>query len=421
MISTTFLEVPTRIRNMQDLRQPGIPFILVTVFLDTLAFGFVIPILPALVATMTPDKQSQAYWYGLLLGSFGLAQFFSAPLLGALSDRFGRRAVLLVSIFGLGLNFFITAISPWLWLLLVSRLIGGSSGAAFTVAGAYVADVTSEEKRSRSFGLLGAMFGLGFICGPMLGGLLSHYGLRLPYFAAAGFCLLNWLYGFFVLPESLPDHRRSAINFAKANPFAALTALTKVKGVGSLVWVVVLTAFPQFLLQSTWVLYTTFRFDWGPREIGFSLFIVGIASALGQTVLLGPLLRKLGDGKTALLGLGSSCVAYVLYGLANQGWMMYAIILANLIGFVAGPALQGIVSKAVDPRHQGITLGSLNAISSIMSVIAPLVGAPILASVSGLNVTDWRVGATFFVAAMAQALALVQAFMHFRKRGLITA
>jgi MFS transporter, DHA1 family, tetracycline resistance protein len=394
--------------------KPGIPFILVTVFLDTLAFGFVIPVLPALVATMTPDKQSQAYWYGLLLGSFGLAQFVSAPLLGAISDRRGRRAVLLVSIFGLGLNFFITAIAPWLWLLLVSRLIGGASGASFTVAGAYVADVTSEEERSRSFGMLGAMFGLGFICGPILGGLLAPYGLRLPYFAAASFSLLNWLYGFFVLPESLPRDRRSAIDFAKANPFRALLALTKVRGIGSLVWVVVLTAFPQFLLQSTWVLFTTFRFGWGPRENGFSLFIVGIAAALGQTVLLGFLLRKLGDVKTALAGLASSVVAYMLYGLATQGWMMYAIILANLCGFAAGPALQGIVSKAVDPRHQGITLGSLSSISSIMGVIAPLVGAPILAAVSGLNPTDWRVGATFFVAAIAQALALGQAFRHFR-------
>src|SRR6202048_462695 len=399
---------------MQVQRQPGIPFILVTVFLDTLAFGFVIPVLPALVATMTPDKQSQAYWYGLLLGSFGLAQFFSAPLLGALSDRFGRRAVLLVAIFGLGLNFLITALSPWLWLLLVSRLIGGASGAAFTVAGAYVADVTSQEERSRAFGLLGAMFGLGFICCPILGG-----GLRLPYFAATSCCLINWVYGFLVLPESLPAHRRSAIDFAKANPFTALIALTKVHGIGSLVWVFILTAFPQFLLQSTWVLYTTFRFGWGPRENGFSLFIVGIAAALGQTILLGFLLRKLGDVRTALLGLASSLVAYVLYGLATQGWMMYAIILANLCGFAAGPALQGIVSKAVDPRHQGITLGSLNSISSIMGVIAPLVGAPILASVSGLNPTDWRVGATFFVAAIAQMLAIVQALAHFRRRALV--
>jgi DHA1 family tetracycline resistance protein-like MFS transporter len=402
---------------MQVQRQPGIPFILVTVFLDTLAFGFVIPVLPALVATMTPDKQSQAYWYGLLLGSFGLAQFFSAPLLGALSDRFGRRAVLLVSIFGLGLNFLITALSPWLWLLLVSRLIGGASGASFTVAGAYVADVTLQHERSRSFGMLGAMFGLGFICGPVLGGLLSPYGLRIPYFAAASFSLLNWLYGFFVLPESLPPDRRSAIDFTKANPFAALIALTRIRGIGSLVWVVVLTAFPQFLLQSTWVLYTTFRFGWGPRENGFSLFIVGIASALGQTLLLSLLLRKLGDVKTALAGLASSFVAYVLYGLAAHGWMMYAIILANLCGFAAGPALQGIVSKAVDPRHQGITLGSLNSISSIMGVIAPLVGAPILAAVSGLNAEDWRVGTTFFVAAIAQLLAFVQALRHFRRMG----
>jgi DHA1 family tetracycline resistance protein-like MFS transporter len=400
---------------MQVKRQPGIAFILVTVFLDTLAFGFVIPILPALVATMTPEKQSQAYWYGLLLGSFGLAQFFSAPLLGALSDRWGRRPVLLVSIFGIGLNFFITAISPWLTLLLISRLIGGASGASFTVAGAYVADVTSPEERSRSFGLLGAMFGLGFICGPVLGGLLSPYGLRLPYFAATGFCLLNWLYGFFVLPESLPRDRRSVIDFAKANPFAALVALVKIRGIGSLVWVVVLTAFPQFLLQSTWVLYTTFRFAWGPLENGFSLFIVGIAAAIGQTVLLNILLRTLGDIRTALAGLASSCIAYVLYGLATHGWMMYGIILLNLCGFAAGPALQGIVSKAVDPRHQGITLGSLNSISSIMSVIAPLVGAPILAVVSGLRPTDWRVGATFFVAAVAQAVALVQATTHFRK------
>ncbi|MBV8378935.1 MAG: MFS transporter, partial [Verrucomicrobia bacterium] len=366
--------------------------------------------------TMIPDKQSQAYWYGLLLGSFGLAQFFSAPLLGALSDRWGRRPVLLLSIFGVGLNFFITAVSPWLILLLFSRLIGGASGASFTVAGAYVADVTSPEARSRSFGLLGAMFGLGFICGPVLGGLLSPYGLRLPYFVAAGFCLLNWLYGFFVLPESLPKNRRSVIDFAKANPFAALIGLTKIRGIGSLVWVVVLTAFPQFLLQSTWVLYTTFRFGWGPLENGLSLFVVGIAAAVGQTMLLSILLRRLGDVKTALTGLASSLIAYALYGLATHGWMMYAIILLNLCGFAAGPALQGIVSKAVDPRHQGITLGSLNSISSIMSVIAPLVGAPILAAVSGLRPTDWRVGATFFVAAAAQALALGQATCHFRHK-----
>jgi MFS transporter, DHA1 family, tetracycline resistance protein len=406
---------------MRSQRQPGLSFILVTVFLDTLGFGIVIPVLPALVATMTPDKQSQAYWYGLLLGSYGFAQFFSAPLLGAISDRYGRRSVLLVSIFGLGLNFLITAVSPWLWLLLLSRLIGGASGASFTVAGAYAADITPREKRSRSFGLLGAIFGLGFICGPIFGGLLSTNGLRLPYFAAAGFSLLNWVYGFFVLPESLPSDRRSAIDFKKANPFSALFALSKVHGIGNLVFVYILTAFPQLILQTTWVLYTSFRYGWGPRENGLSLFVVGIASAVGQALLLRFLLQKLGDVKTALLGLASSSIAYLLYGLAAQGWMIYAIILANLCGFVAGPALQGIVSKTVDPRHQGITLGALNSINSIMGVIAPLATAPILATVSKLDPADWRAGATFFLAAIAQLLALGQAYQHFRSRGLIRA
>ena len=400
---------------MSQRGKAGLPFILITVFLDMLGFGIVIPVLPALVASMTPDKPSQAYWYGALLASYGLAQFFSAPLLGAVSDRFGRRSVLLLSIFGLGLNFFITALSPWLWLLLVSRLIGGAAGASYTVAGAYIADVTSPEQRSRSFGLLGAVFGLGFICGPMIGGLLSTIDLRLPYFAGAGLALLNWLYGYFILPESLPADRRTAINLKKANPFSAILNLTQVRGIGSLVLVYIFTVFGQMILQTTWVLYTSFRFGWGPHQNGISLFIVGVVGAVAQAGLLGLLLKRLGDTRTALLGLCSSFVAYIFYGLAYEGWMMYVIIFANILGFVINPALQGIVSKAVDPRHQGITLGSLNSISSIMGVIAPLVGTPLLAQVSGLPATDWRVGVTFFVAAAAQGVALLQAYLHFRK------
>jgi DHA1 family tetracycline resistance protein-like MFS transporter len=400
---------------MLQRRKAGLPFILATVFLDMLGFGIVIPVLPALVASMTADKTAQAYWYGALLASYGVAQFFSAPLLGAISDRFGRRSVLLISIFGLALNFFITAISPWLWLLLVSRLIGGASGASYTVAGAYIADVTTPENRSRSFGLMGAVFGLGFICGPIIGGLLAANNLRLPYFAAAGLALLNWLNGYFILPESLPKDRRTAIDFKKVNPFSAIAALTQVRGIGNLVVVYTFSVFGQFMLQINWVLYSSFRFGWGPKENGISLFVVGIVSTVVQAGLLGFLLKKLGDTRTALAGMASSTLAYILYGLAFQGWMMYAIILVNMLGFVINPALQGIVSKAVDPRHQGITLGSLNSISSIMGVIAPLVGTPLLAQVSGLPSTDWRVGTVFFVAALAQGIAFVQAFFHFRR------
>jgi len=298
---------------------------------------------------------------------------------------------------------------------LVSRLIGGASGASYTVAGAYIADVTTPENRSRSFGLMGAVFGLGFICGPMIGGLLAANNLRLPYFAAAVLALLNWLNGYFILPESLPKDRRTAIDFKKVNPFSAIIALTQVRGIGNLVLVYIFSVFGQFLLQTTWVLYTSFRFGWGPQENGTSLFVVGIVSAVVQAGLLGILLKRLGDTRTALAGMASSAVSYVLYGLAFQGWMMYAIILVNMLGFVINPALQGIVSKAVDTRHQGITLGSLNSISSIIGVIAPLVGTPLLAQVSGLPATDWRVGTVFFLAALAQGIAFVQAYFHFRR------
>jgi MFS transporter, DHA1 family, tetracycline resistance protein len=400
---------------MRKDRRAGIPFILITVFLDMLGIGLVIPVLPSLVGTLTTGRELQSYWYGALLASYGITQFLGAPLLGALSDRFGRRPVLLASIFGLGLNFLLTAVSPWLWLLLVSRLIGGATGASFSVASAYIADVTTPEQRSKSFGILGAVFGLGFVCGPMLGGLLGSYNLRLPYFVSASLSLLNWLYGFFVLPESHPRDQRAAFSIAKANPFSSLAALSRLRGVGGLISVYALTMLAQLIVQSTWVLYTNFRFEWGPRENGISLFVVGVASALAQGWLLGRLLKRFGELSTALFGLTSGFLAYVFYGAATEGWMMYAIIIANLLGFTAGPALQGIVSKSVDAHKQGVTMGSLTAISSIMGVVGPLTGAPLLAFVGHLHPRDWRVGITFFLCAFLQAIALVQAIRHFRK------
>ncbi len=400
---------------MRKDRRPGIPFILITVFLDMLGIGLVIPVLPSLVGTLTTGRELQSYWYGALLASYGITQFLGAPLLGALSDRFGRRPVLLASIFGLGLNFLLTAVSPWLWLLLVSRLIGGATGASFSVASAYIADVTAPEQRSKSFGILGAVFGLGFVCGPMLGGLLGSYNLRLPYFVSASLSLLNWLYGFFVLPESHPRDQRAAFSIAKANPFSSLVSLSRLRSVGGLISVYALTMLAQFIVQSTWVLYTNFRFEWGPRENGISLFAVGGASALAQGWLLGRLLKRFGELRTALFGLTSGFLAYVFYGAATEGWMMYAIIVANLLGFTAGPALQGIVSKSVDAHKQGVTMGSLTAISSIMGVIGPLTSAPMLAFVGHLHPRDWRAGITFFLCAFLQAIALVQAMRHFRK------
>ena len=396
-------------------RRASKPFILTTVFLDVLGMGLVIPVLPVLIGEFAGSRDMQAYWYGIIIATYGLLQFFCAPVLGALSDRFGRRPVLLMSIFGLGTSFFVTAMASSLTTLWLIRILSGATGASFSVAGAYMADISPPEERARSFGLIGAAFGMGFVFGPMLGGLLSTYDIRLPFFVASGLSLVNWLYGFFVLPESLPRERRAPFSLARANPFTALGNLGKLHGVGGLVGVFALTVLAQMILQNTWVLYTTFRFGWQPHENGISLFIVGIVGAVVQGGLQGKLLARFGEVRLALMGLASGAIAYLLYGSATEGWMMYCIIFANLLAFAAGPTLQAIVSKQVDPSEQGLTMGSLNAINSVMMVIAPLLGNYILAHVSHLPAGDWRVGITFYMASVLQFLGLAVAIGHFRR------
>jgi DHA1 family tetracycline resistance protein-like MFS transporter len=389
------------------------PFILVVVFIDVLGIGLAMPVLPMLIGDFTASRELQSYWYGVLVIVYGVMQFVCAPLLGALSDRFGRRPVILASIFGLGLHYLLLALAPSLWFMLLARVIGGITGASFSVANAYASDVSTAEARAKSFGLIGAAFGLGFICGPMLGGLLGSIDLHLPFYVAAGLSLVNGLYGVFVVPESLPRDRRAPFALRRANPFTALLALSRHPEIGRLVAVFALVVLAQLILQTTWVLFTHFRFGWGPRENGFALFCVGLVAAVVQGALLGPLLRRFGDVRLSLTGLTVGILAYLLYGLAQQGWMMYAIIVGNFISFAAGPALQGIVSNAVGVREQGVTMGALSSIQSIMFVVAPAIGTPLLAQVSQLPASDWRVGATFFVSAALQVVALFLARRHF--------
>ncbi|HSS69545.1 MAG TPA: MFS transporter [Casimicrobiaceae bacterium] len=396
-----------------ERRRAGLPFIFVVVFIDVLGIGIALPVLPMLVGEFTASRELQSYWYGALVVTYGVMQFFCAPLLGALSDRFGRRPLLLWSLLGLGAHFLLLALSPSLLLMFVARVVGGTAGASFAVANAYASDVTPPEQRAKGFGLVGAAFGLGFIFGPMIGGLLGSVDLRLPFYAAAGLSLVNAAYGFFVVPESLPRERRSPFLFARANPFAALLTLGRHPEIGRLVVVFALVVLAQLMLQVTWVLYTHFRFDWGPRDNGFALFLVGVVATIVQGALLGRLLARFGEVPLALSGLAVGTVAYLLYGLAQHGWMMYAIIVGNFLSFAAGPALQGIVSNAVNPREQGVTMGALNSINSIMFVVAPSIGTPLLALVSQLPPSDWRVGAPFYVSAVLQAIGLFLARRHF--------
>lgn len=407
--------VPVADGSQVDLprRQAAVPFVLVTILLDVIGFGLIIPVLPMLVGEFTVDAEAQAYWYGLLGASFGLMQFVFAPLLGALSDRFGRRPVLLIGIFGLGVNFFISAIATSLLMLFVARIICGAMSANMAVANAYIADVTPPEQRAKRFGLLGAAFGIGFIVGPMMGGFLGHYGPRWPFFAAAILSILNWIYGLIVLPESLPKESRSRFQLSKANPLSSLMNLLQLKGIGLLVIVITLGMMAQFILHSTWVLYTHFKFGWGPREVGFSLFIVGVISVLVQGVFLGRLLNYFGPRRLCLIALCGGVIGYSLYGLATEGWMMYFFMFANCLTSCANPALQSMVSEAVGPSKQGVTLGAISSLNSITTVISTLAGAFLFAQVTHFQTSDWRVGAPFYLGAFFLLMALILALYHF--------
>jgi len=391
-------------------RTAAIPFVLVTVFLDVLGIGLIIPVLPALVGEFAADPQAQAYWYGALVAGYGMMQFFAGPLLGALSDRVGRRPVLLVSVFGLALHFLLIAWADSLGTLMVARLLGGATAATISVANAYIADVAPPEQRSRGFGLVGAMFGLGFIVGPVAGGILGDIDLRLPFLVAAGFALVNAGYGLFVLPESMPRERRVAFSIARANPFSALGALAAVPQVRGYIAVFSLLALAQFVLHATWVLATSARFGWGPREAGLSLFVVGVASVLMQGVLMGRAVRRFGERRLAIAGMTSGVLASLAYAFVPQGWMVYPVILSNLLGFAAMPALQALISRGFDQSRQGLTLGSLNSINGVMTVVAPIVGTALFAQVAHLPADDLRLSVTFFLGAGLQAIAVLIAW-----------
>ncbi|MDP2640527.1 MAG: MFS transporter [Betaproteobacteria bacterium] len=406
---------PFKLFSARRERKAAMPFIMLTALIDMLAIGLMIPVLPALVGSFTGSQADQAFWYGVVTFTFGLANFFASPILGALSDKHGRRPVLLLGICGLALSFFATALATAVWMLIVVRLVSGAMQANLSVANAYVADFTPPEQRAKRFGLLGAMFGVGFILGPVMGGLLGAIDLRLPFFVAGSLALVNLLYGYFVLPESLPVERRHAFDWRAVNPVASLRGLAQLKGAGRLVAVITCSGLAQFMLYTSWVLYATFKFGWGPLENGWSLAAVGLVSAIAQGLLLGRLLKRFSPQRLAVLGLVSSTLAYAAWGAATQGWMMFAIIFLNFLGATVSASIQSIISGAADARSQGRTLGAVSGLNSLTSVIAPMLAAPLLVMVSHLPQGDWRIGAPLYFCALLQAAALLLAISHFRR------
>jgi DHA1 family tetracycline resistance protein-like MFS transporter len=349
-------------------------FIFITILLDVIGFGLIIPVMPKMVSKFTSSDVETNYWYMVMTASYGIMQFFFAPILGALSDKFGRRPVILISIIGLGLDFILQGIAWSIPVLFAARLLGGVTGASFSVGSAYIADVTSAEDRAKGFGMIGMAFGIGFILGPMLGGILGDYRAELPFFAAAAFSLLNALYGLFVLPESLPKHLRTPFSLKKANAFSALKGLVELKGLGVFILAITLTNLAQFMMHSVWVRYTETRFLWTPKDNGVALFAVGMSAAIVQGGLLSLLIKKLGEVRLAKVGLLFAAMQFILMGLAPQGFYIYIILLVTILASAAGPALQAHVSRAVPAHKQGIAMGSLTSIGSITQVIAPFAG-----------------------------------------------
>jgi DHA1 family tetracycline resistance protein-like MFS transporter len=391
------------------------PFIMATMLIDMLAIGLIIPVLPAMVGSFTGSQADQAYWYGVVAFSFGIANFIASPILGALSDQYGRRPILLMGFFGLCISFFGTAMATALWVLIAVRVMGGAMQANISIANAYVADFTPADQRTKRFGMLGAMQGVGFIIGPVMGGLLGAINLHLPFLVAGILASVNLVYGYFVLPESLSVDKRKPFRWQTANPWTALKTLAALRGVGSLVGVVAFSGLAQFMLYTSWVLYTTFKFGWGPLENGWSLAAVGVVSVIMQGFVLGKLLKRYSPQSLAIVGLVSSALAYLLWGLAWEGWMMFAVIGVNFLGTVVTAAVNSMISSAADAKNQGTTLGAVSSLNSLMAVAAPLIAAPLLAVVSHLPQGDWRIGTPFYFCAVLQVASLLLAVWHFRK------
>jgi DHA1 family tetracycline resistance protein-like MFS transporter len=359
---------------MAKERKAAVGFIFITLLIDTMGWGLIIPVLPNLIAELKNISISEASAYGsFLLSTYAVTQFLCAPIIGNLSDRYGRRPVILSSLLGFGFDYIILALAPTFGWLFLGRVVAGITGASFTTASAYIADVSTPQTRAKNFGMIGAAFGLGFVIGPALGGLLAGWGIRAPFYAAAGLCLLNALYGYFVLPESLSEEHRREFDLKKANPFGSLQFLRKTPAISGLAICFFLIYLAAQSVQGNWSFFTIYRFHWTPGLVGISLAVVGVlvgAVQVGLTRVLNP---KIGDEKSIYLGLILYTIGLVLFSVASSTWMMFLFLIPYCMGGVAGPALQSTLAGHVAPNQQGALQGALTSLMSLTTVIGPLI------------------------------------------------
>jgi DHA1 family tetracycline resistance protein-like MFS transporter len=377
--------------------------------IDVIGIGIIIPVFPTLLTELSGLGLSEASRIGgWLIGAYAFMQFFFAPVLGAMSDRYGRRPIILIALLGLGIDYIFHAWAPTIAFLFVGRLLAGITGASFTVATAYIADISTPEKKAQNFGLVGAAFGLGFILGPVIGGLTAEYGVRVPFLVAAGLSLVNFLYGFFVLPESLPPEKRIAeINWKMVNPFSTFKHFKAFPALLGFMIPFFLIYIAGHAIQSTWTFYTMYRFEWNEATVGYSLAVVGIVVAIVQGGLVKYVVRAIGEKLTVIVGMSLWSLGLILFASANREWMMFAYILPYCLGGVAAPTLQGIMSNLVPDTMQGRLQGILTSIMSLTSILGPPLMTYTFYIFSGENAIADFAGAPFAVGALMMIVALI--------------
>lgn len=396
---------------MASKRNAAVGFIFITLLIDVIGFGIIIPVMPKLISQLKHVDISTASKYGsLLMFAYAFVQFLCAPILGNLSDKYGRRPVLLFSLFGFGIDYLFLALAPTYGWLFIGRIIAGITGASFTTGAAYIADVSTKENRAKNFGMIGAAFGLGFIIGPVIGGLLGKLGPRIPFYAAATLALLNWAYGYFVLPESLSKENRRAFEWKRANPVGSLLHLKKYPAITGLAISILLIYTAAHAVMSNWSYFTMYRFNWDEKMVGLSLGAVGLMVAIVQGGLIRFINPRLGNEKSVFTGMCLYAVGLVLFGVANQSWMMFVFLIPYCLGGITMPAIQSIMASHVPPNQQGELQGAITSLMSAAAIIGPLLMNNLFYYFTHSNAPVHLPGAPFLLGSILMTVSAMVAY-----------
>ncbi|HLP63477.1 TCR/Tet family MFS transporter [Flavobacterium sp.] len=398
-------------------KSAAIGFIFITMLIDITGWGIIIPVIPKLIQELIQDDVSEAAKIGGWIAfAYAITQFIFAPIIGNLSDKFGRRPIILISLFAFGLDYILLALAPNITWLFIGRIIAGISGASITTASAYIADVSTPENRAKNFGMIGAAFGLGFIIGPVIGGLLGQFGSRVPFYAAAVLCLLNFLYGYFILPESLPEHNRREFSLKRANPIGAFMNLRKYPQLIGLVISIFLLYTASHAVHSNWGYYTIYKFNWDEKMIGISLGVIGLLVGLVQGVLIRWVNPKLGNEKSVYVGMGLYTFGMLLFALATESWMLFVFLIPYCLGGIAGPAMQSLISGQVPPNEQGEIQGTLSSLMSASAIVGPPMMSTVFYYFTHKEAPFQFAGAHFVLGAFLMLVSTLISYFSLRKK-----